>query len=140
MPETKQFASVIVRDAQGKYVTLYHYKKSERPWRFAGGKVEPGELPIVAAIRELKEELGLVAKSIKFVTKSASESIDSGLWEGFFYLVEPEDSFLTIMEPDKVSRINLFTADELRENNSHPEYEVVLELERQEELERWNRL
>lgn len=50
----------VIEDA-GKRVLLAQrpaHKHLGMKWEFAGGKVEPGELPADALVREIKEELG----------------------------------------------------------------------------------
>ena len=65
-------------DGQGR--VLVQQRPPGRPmaglWEFPGGKVEAGELPEVALVRELEEELGVSAdpESLKPVT-FASESL-----------------------------------------------------------------
>jgi 8-oxo-dGTP pyrophosphatase MutT (NUDIX family) len=60
-------------------------------WAVPGGHLDPGETPEAAAIRELREELGIDVKRLRYLT--AIESIDtdgpvvfhmfaSSVWEG----------------------------------------------------------
>lgn len=58
---TMLVAAVALVDADGR--VLLQQRAAGRPmaglWEFPGGKLEPGETPEVALIRELREELGI---------------------------------------------------------------------------------
>lgn len=56
-------------------------------WEFPGGKIEQGESPEQAVIRELEEEVGIVARSAQLFDKLEYQFPDRHitLW---FYLVE----------------------------------------------------
>ncbi|MCK9538767.1 Nudix family hydrolase [Dokdonella sp.] len=62
-----QVVAGVLRDAHGRVLL------AERPpgrhlaglWEFPGGKIEPGELPVDALARELREEVGLVVESAR---------------------------------------------------------------------------
>jgi 8-oxo-dGTP diphosphatase len=53
--------AVALVDADGRVLLAQRPpgKKLAGTWEFPGGKVEPGEVPEAALIRELKEELGI---------------------------------------------------------------------------------
>ena len=55
-------AAVIERE--GRVLIAQRKKTGEHPlkWEFPGGKVEPGETPEAALVRELKEELAIDAR------------------------------------------------------------------------------
>src|ERR1043166_4134549 len=50
----------VIEDARGRVLVAQRpaHKHLALKWEFAGGKVEPGEAPAAALIREMKEELG----------------------------------------------------------------------------------
>lgn len=57
----KQFTATvfIVQKIDGKVRVLLHQHKKHHAWLGIGGHVEPGENPVEAAIREVKEEAGI---------------------------------------------------------------------------------
>ena len=54
--------AVALIDADGRVLLQQRpsHKEHGGLWEFPGGKIDPGELPEAALIRELKEELGIV--------------------------------------------------------------------------------
>ncbi|EHQ43370.1 NUDIX hydrolase [Myroides odoratus] len=59
--QTIYLASAMIIDTQGALLTVR--KKGSCYYMMAGGKIEPGEEPIEALLRELKEELNLTLDS-----------------------------------------------------------------------------
>ncbi len=59
---TTVVAAVIERD--GRILIAQRRRTGQHPlkWEFPGGKVEPGEAPETAAVRELEEELAIRAR------------------------------------------------------------------------------
>lgn len=72
--QVMSFADSVVRDNQGRILMLLRCADDEfepNKWGLAGGKIEAGETPQEACVRELKEETDLDAKSCyKIGTKS----------------------------------------------------------------------
>lgn len=106
---------------QGKVLLVRRplHKKRGGLWEFPGGKVEKGETLEEAIVRELKEELNLVAKPIKIIAKINysynDEDIELSLieveWEG-----EPElreGAELSWVNLKDLSEVNLCEADRL---------------------------
>lgn len=56
-------------------------------WNFPGGKVEPLELPVEAAAREIEEEVGLIISNLKLIWQD-SLIIHGSTWFGYYYTAE----------------------------------------------------
>lgn len=54
-----------VRDGKILLERQYRYAYSKVIWEIPAGKIDPGEDPALAAIRELKEEAGLIAREVR---------------------------------------------------------------------------
>lgn len=52
---------VVVRAAAGGYVVLVGRRRENGEWRLPKGKIDPGESPEAAAVREIREETGVEA-------------------------------------------------------------------------------
>jgi len=59
---------------QGK--KLLCVRKRRADWTLPGGTIEAGEKPIEAAFRELREETGIKARSIRFIKRYRSARRD----------------------------------------------------------------
>ncbi|MEC8956707.1 MAG: 8-oxo-dGTP diphosphatase MutT [Pseudomonadota bacterium] len=89
-------------------------------WEFPGGKIVAGESPEMALIRELKEELNINAKQLKFFLKIEHDYdqlkvlIDFFLvnsWEG--RLIANEGQALDWFKLDQLRKVDLLEADDL---------------------------
>lgn len=58
--KTVEVVAAVILDGAGSVLALKcNDSKFNGGWEFAGGKIEPGELPQAALVREISEELGL---------------------------------------------------------------------------------
>ena len=105
----------------GEHVLLVDHKNAQR-WLPTGGHVEPGEDPRTTAVRELKEELGLIAEESEFqapLMVSVTETVgltsghtDVSLW----YPVRRSRSTVINFDPEEFHSVKWFHAKELPEN------------------------
>ncbi len=83
--------SVVSRDT-GRVLMLQRSMEDEDPaagtWEFPGGKLEMGEMPIQAAVREWQEETGCTLPSGRVTGDWTSAD---GVYHGYVYSIESED-------------------------------------------------
>ena len=57
---TIHVAAAVIRDGDRVFATQRGYGEWKDYWEFPGGKIEPGETPEEAIVREIHEELGAI--------------------------------------------------------------------------------
>ena len=121
-----KLATLCYIQKDGKTLMLYRNKKEndyhEGKWNGLGGKFEPGESPEDCAIREIKEEAGLIVKSLKlkgFITFPMFDGKDD--WYVFIFVIDKfEGSLIDSPEgklewiPDnELEKLNLWEGDQI---------------------------
>lgn len=98
----RYFASMLVENKLGQYLVLHKIHKREQPWRMPGGKVEQCESPLNCALRELREETGLLSQrcSTRFLGLKY-ECMDGEDWQGFIFHCQEWSGTPQLLEPEK---------------------------------------
>jgi 8-oxo-dGTP pyrophosphatase MutT (NUDIX family) len=122
-------ATVVLPDGTGhSFLTAYHHTKvDDRPWRFVGGKIEPGETPIQAAAREVREEIGIVPHSLRLVLVQDT-TVKSGTWRGYWFLCDKYDGLpvIPLSEREKFNELRYMSVSDLRFVGSDAEANAAL--------------
>lgn len=121
-PELAVVAALILRDS--KILVCQRRRDDSHPlqWEFPGGKVEPGEIPEDALIRELREELGIEATIGRelFRTRHRYRELGQAIELIFFQaIVDPSASLQNLVfetfewaDPSALPDYNFLQADE----------------------------
>lgn len=118
----KVYASLVIPGSHLTFLSLFHNKSQS--WRFGGGKLEDGELPLAAAVREAQEEFGIEVTAARLL-QVVTHFVDGADWTGHWFLVEKFNGVLKLNEPHKHSKAAWLSLCDLADRNCHPEYEVA---------------
>ncbi|MGC9541398.1 NUDIX hydrolase [Streptomyces sp. UG1] len=109
IPGDRRLAAAVVMDDQQRVLLVRRSEKERflpRVWGVPCGKLEPGESPEDGALRELKEETGLLGEIVSRIGESSFVSDYQGHeiknWQENF-LVRPLTGAITLPEPDQDS-------------------------------------
>jgi 8-oxo-dGTP diphosphatase len=75
--DIKRRATVICRDER----EILFVRKRNAKWNLPGGRVETGETPLQAAIREMAEETGMTFDQLSYVTQYEEDKVIHFLFE-----------------------------------------------------------
>ena len=110
MKTIKVVAAIITKDNK-IFATQRGYGEFKDGWEFPGGKVEPGETPEEAIVREIKEELGAEIKVTGFLTTVEHDYPTFHLSMDCFWAELTEGTEMTLLEHEAAKWLKLDEVD-----------------------------
>lgn len=109
------FALVFARDAEGAIIMLRQWRQGPQRFAFSfpGGHVETGEDPAPAALRELVEETGFSAKTVRPLGRFIMHSNFGVGWGNFFLADGVAEGAGRATDDLETARVHRLTQDQL---------------------------
>lgn len=106
-------AGCLIMDSRGRLLLMHRQTPRRTQWELPGGKIDPGEQPAAAAIRELQEELGIKVEIVRQLGHQTFTE-DGYTMEYIWFLANLLEGTPTIQETDKYDQLRYFSWDELK--------------------------
>lgn len=110
-----ELAGGIILDKDSRILLIHRNTPELKQWELPGGKLEKGELPEQAAERELKEELDIEVKILRYMGFKEFEDNDIIL-KYHWYQCQIQKGTPKLVE-EKFDEIRYFSKAELEQNN-----------------------
>jgi len=105
-----QLAGCILLNEKGEVLLLHRSTEKYDHWEVPGGKIEPAELSEVAAVREIREELGI---DVQIDRKLGEASFLDGRPMKYHWFLAQTRQIPTVCEPDKFVELAYFAPKKL---------------------------
>jgi len=105
-------AGCVLLDPYGRILLLHRNLEDIGQWELPGGKVEEGETPVMAAVREIQEELG-VSVEISRALGSESFEQDDTTYIYHWFLGYITEGVPDVMEADTFDDLDYFEIEDL---------------------------
>jgi 8-oxo-dGTP pyrophosphatase MutT (NUDIX family) len=117
------YADCVIRNSKGKILLLQRSFQDDfmqGKWCLVGGKIEEGEQPQVAAVRELEEETAISSQDLTGFT--FLKTIDKEDCSIYYYTAIVPDDVLIVLDNDEHYRYQFVSEDEIGD------YDLILDL------------
>lgn len=111
MNDTILLAGCVILDPYGRILLLHRNRGDRSQWELPGGKVEADETPVMAAIREIREELGIDV-AIERALGSAGFESDDQQYMYHWFLATIQDGVPDVMEADTFDDLDYFDVED----------------------------
>lgn len=115
-------ATVLIAGPLSSLLMLDHIKAGQ--YRFPGGRIEGDELPIVAAARELYEEIGVEAVELRLL-QTIKHHVSGRDWVGSYFYCARYNGVPRIVEPTKHRAIRYMSLPEIQAQGHTSDYNIA---------------
>ena len=116
--KTIRVAAAVIREEDRVFAAQRGYGRAKDGWEFPGGKIEPGETPEQALVREIREELGAEITVGEKLTQVEWDYPDFHLSMGCYWcaaapgsLILREHEAARWLRPDELDTVDWLPAD-----------------------------